>query len=304
MAWKSNMTDAGELAEHLITLYKMEFLISGEYTLTRGLPSLASYIFEERAKTFTFPIYSKLTVQTSALTEDTEATPEAMVDTAVTVTPAEFGNVVVQTELVNVQSGGLPAVAAVRLAGVNMRESLDSRFLKIGEAGSNELTVAASEAATVAGNILTPSYYKQTHAKLSTSGIPGPYFAVIHPHVTYDIKNDTGTDSWTEVNVYQDRVQVVNNEIGIFAGFRNIEHPMVSINSDAGSGTVDTYHSQFFGMNAFGFGVSLQPGLRIIPPSDNLGRFTNIGWYGIYQSTLVDTNAHWLVTSSSSIGSN
>ena len=96
----------------------------------------------------------------------------------------------------------------------------------------------------------------------------------------------------------------MQNEIGMLGGFRIISSPLVSVNTDAGNSTVDTYHSQFYGFNAFGYAESDAPGGVISGPFDNLGRFVDVGWYGVYEFGLVDTNAHWLVTSASSIGSN
>ena len=90
----------------------------------------------------------------------------------------------------------------------------------------------------------------------------------------------------------------------MFGGFRWISSPLVSINTDAGSGAVDTYHTQFFGYNAFGYAESQTPGGTLTGPFDKLGRFVNIGHYGVYDFGIVDSNAHWLVTSASSIGSN
>jgi N4-gp56 family major capsid protein len=305
MAWKSNMTDAGELADRLITLYSKTFVISAANTLTNGLPSLATFKEGILGKTESFTIYSKLTKQTSALTEDTEATPEAMADSAVTITPAEYGNVCVHTTLVKLQSGGMSEIANFELAGINMRESIENKMILTGEAGSNEIIVTQSaEASLTASDTLTAAYVKRAHNKLARAGIPKPYYAVAHDDVIYDLKIETGSGAWTDVNMYTDSMTVLNNEIGMFGGFRWISSPLVTVNTDAGASAVDTYHSQFFGQNAFGYVESQTPDLVVTPPSDNLSRFMNIGWYGVYEFGLVDTNAHYLVTSASSIGTN
>jgi hypothetical protein len=89
----------------------------------------------------------------------------------------------------------------------------------------------------------------------------------------------------------------------MFGGFRVIESPLVTINADAGAGAVDTYHSQFYGQNAFGYVQSEAPH-PTIAQNDKMNRFYHIGWYGVYEFGIVDANAHTLVTSASSIGSN
>jgi len=299
------MSGTTQLGDRLMTIYDNEFLISAENTLTQGLPSLATFKNQVDGKDWKFTIYSKLTKQTSALTEDTDPTSEAMADSAVTITPAEYGNTTTRTKLVDLQSGGMASVAAVRLAGVNMRESVEYKQILIGEAGTNELIVNQSaETSLTSSDTLTAAYVKQAMANLRTSGIPGPYYAVVHPHVIYDLQAQTGTQGWTEVSNYANPQSVINNEIGTFGGFHFIESPLVTINTDAGATTTDTYHSQFFGANAFGMAQSLEPGGVATGPFDKLNRFVNIGWYGVYEFGLVDTNAHWIVTSASSIGSN
>jgi len=304
MAFTTNMSGTAQLADRLITVYSNEFIVSAENTLTKGLPSLATQKLEGKWKTASFTIYSKLTVQSSALTEDTDPTSEAMADTAATITPAEYGNVTTTTALVRAQSGGMVDIAAVRLAAVNMAESIEYKMILVGEAGSNELTVNASgEGSTTAGNVLTHAFVKQAYNKLRRAGIPGPYIAVAHSDVIFDLQAATGTQGWTEISNYADPQSVLANEIGTFGGFRWIESPLVTINADAGSSAVDTYHTQFFGYNAFGYCESQAPN-GVITSSDKLARFVNVGWFGIYEFGIIDSNAHWIVTSASSVGSN
>lgn len=299
------MSAVAQLDKHLIQLYDDLFIISAENTLTKGLPSLATIQRSAQVKSIEFTIYTKLTVQTSALTEDTEPTREQMADSSATITPAEYGNVVMPTNLAVVQSGGQHARAAVRLAGVNMRESVEKKMILIGEAGSNELIVTQSgETSLTASDTLTAAYVQRAFNKLRRVGIPGPYFAVAHPDVLYDLKVQTGDTSWVGTNQYSNPEIILNNEVGIFGGFRWIESPLVTINADAGASAVDTYHTQFFGFNAFGYAQSQAPDLTIQGPFDNLGRFVDIGWYGVYEFSLVDTAAHWIVTSASTVGAN
>ena len=228
-----------------------------------------------------------------------------MSDSKVTITPEEYGNVIVQTTLVKLQSGGMAELAAFKLAGINMRESVEYKMILIGEAGSNELIVTqAAEGSLTASDILTAAYVKRAYNKLDRAGIPKPYWAYAHSDVLFDLQTETGDNSWINIKQYQNPDEVVNNEIGMFGGFRWINGSLATINANAGNSNVDTYHTQFFGDNAFGYCESLTPSPRVVPPSDNLGRFTNIGWLGVYEFGLVDTNAHWIVTSASTVGAN
>lgn len=304
----TNISDSGELGDRLITLYSQQFIISAEMGLVKGIDSLVTIQEQFKAKTMSFTKYTKLTVQTSALTESEEATSEAMADTAATLTPAEYGNTVTTTNLVVLQSGGMAAQAAVRLAGVNAMESQEKLMLLAGEASSNELIVTqAAEASLTASDILTKTYVNRAYNKLNRAGIPkldGAYWAIAHDDVIHDIREGTAAGTWVGVNQYQNSMEIRQNEVGMYGGFRWISHPQVSVNTDAGAGAVDTYHTQFFGFNAFGKAVSERVGLRITGPFDKLGRFVNVGWYGVFVYGIIDQNALWVVTSASSIGTN
>ena len=305
MAWKTNMSGTTELADRLVQVYYQQFIVSAADTLTKGLPSLATFKEGISGKAEEFTIYAKLTKQTSALTEDIEKTPEAMSDSKVTITPVEYGNAISQTKLVQLQSGGMTQLAAFKLTGINMRESVEYKMILMGEAGSNELIVTqAAEGSLTASDIMTSAQVQKAYNKLDRAGIPQPYWAYAHPDVLYDLRTETNDGGWIDVKQYQNPDEIVNNELGMFGGFRWINGPLATINANAGNSNVDTYHTQFFGENAFGYCESETPDLVIVPPSDNLARFYNIGWYGVYEFGLVDTNAHWMVTSASTVGAN
>ena len=305
MAFTTTMTTTTSLDTHLIKIYDNEFFISGENTYTKGIPSLATAKRAGEAQDWNFTIYSKLTVQTSALDHDDDVTSEEMSDAERTITPIELGNTVTPTRLAVVQSGGMHALGAVRVAAVNMGESLEKAAILVLEASANELYVGqADEASLTAANVLTAAYVKQAKNKLVRVGIPGPHIAIAHDDVLYDLRNSTSSNEWTDVSKYADPASILENEIGMFGGFRWINSPLVTINADAGASAVDTYHTMFIGYNALGYAESQAPGGVISGPFDKLKRFVNIGWYGIFAFGIVDTNACWLVTSASSIGSN
>jgi N4-gp56 family major capsid protein len=142
--------------------------------------------------------------------------------------------------------------------------------------------------------------------KLRRSNIPGPYFAVGHPDVMYDLKAGTAANNWTEVLKYTNAGGVFANQIQSYGGFGWIESSNITINTDAGNGNVDTYHTIFMGYNALGLAVSASVPLTttLIGGTDKLDRFLHIGWKAILAYGIVDTNAVWLLTSASTVGSN
>ena len=302
--WTANMSGVADLADHLVTSFERTFIIEKDQ-LAQGIDQLATFKFSRLAKTISFPKYSALTRQTSALTAETDATSEAMADTAITITTEEFGNVVTTTQLVQSQSDGLPNTAAVELIGINMRDSLEALMIETGEAGSNEVFVGqTAEASITAGNTITGAYTKRMHNKLTRVGAAGPYYGIMHDDVKYDLAVETAETGWTMAARYAEPEKILANEVGMFGGFRIIAHPLVTVNADAGNAAVDTYHCQFFGKNAFGKAEAFTPQLRITGPFDKLGRFFNFGWYGIYQYGLIDTDYHQILTCASALGAN
>lgn len=304
MAFDSNLSGTTEVDARLIQAYHQGFLISGD--LTRGIQSTATIKSSINGKAEEFVLYTKLTKQTSAMTEDNEATSQSMADTKVTITPAEYGTVVTKTNLATLQSGGLVTSGAFGVIGTNMKESVENKMILIGEAGTNEIIVTqAAEGSLTSSDTLTGAYISYAFNKLRRLGIPQPYYAIAHPDVVYDLKVETAATGWLSPNQYNPdgRMEILDGEIGKFGGFRFIESPLVTVNADAGDSAVDSYHCQFYGQNAFGYVESEAPH-ETIASNDKMGRFVHIGWTGTYEFGIVDANAHTLVTCASSIGSN
>lgn len=302
MAFDSNLSGTTELGDRLVQIYNQEFIISGN--LENGIQSLATFQDSIDGKAEEFVIYSKLTKITSAITEDNDTTSQSMTDTKVSITPAEYGSVVTMTNLVRLQSGGMAARGAFAVAGVNMRESVETKMVLIGEAGGNELIVTqAAETSLTSSDTLTSVYVSRAFNKLKRAGIPGPYYAIAHSDVLHDLKIETTNGAWLTVNQYVDNTEILAGEIGYYGGFRWIDSALVTVNADGGDSAVDTYHTQFFGQNAFGYAQSEAPHATLAQ-NDKQNRFWHIGWLGCYEFGIVDSNAHWLITSASSIGSN
>lgn len=224
-----------------------------------------------------FTYYSKLTKQTSALTDGTEATAEAMADSKVTITPAEYGNVITTTRLANTSTAGKADLGAGRLVGINMIESRNAKALAVLEAGTN---------ATASGTIgtLAKTDLRTAYQKLAGKGIPkfsdGRYVAFINPAQISDIKDD-----YITIAQNTNLGEAVNGMVGTLEGFTIIEDPTVT------AGTVVT-----MGVDGLGKAVALESGATIIDGTDNLGRTRHYGWYGIYEYGIIDNNAVEVIT--------
>lgn len=307
MAFTTVMTTVSDVDDSLVLAYDQAFMVAcGQ---DANLDQIVTVRKDINAKSISFPKYSRLAVSTSALTEDEDKASVALVDAAITFTPAEYGNVVTTTRLANLQTGGTADIAAATLVGMNAQMTMDALIIAAGLAGSNQLTINDTAEASIAGTeIATRAFVNRFYNKLARANVPtigGMYVMVAHDDVINDLRNDANAGSWMDVNKYAQPGVALANEVGSIAGFRVIRNNAAAlITADAGAGSVDTYRSLFLGANALGKAVSQEVGLKITGPFDKLTRFVNMGWYGVLQYKIVDADAIWEGVTASSVGTN
>lgn len=190
-----------------------------------------------------------------------------------------------------------------------MSDSIDVLARQAVDGGTNEDYVGqASEGAITATDIITADELRQKQAELTAdSSRPWSgsfYVAVMHPHVTYDLRSEAGDGAWVSPHQYVDTANLYSNEVGTFAGFKILETPRALINTDGGSGTVDTYSNYFFGQEFLAKAESIPAHMVMGPVTDKLMRFQPIGWhFYIGWDTLREASLRRLL-SASSIGAN
>jgi N4-gp56 family major capsid protein len=303
----TNITKTTDVNDSVFTEMDQQFLIAAA---PNGITDqFVTYKREINAKAIDFPKYSQLALATTALTEGEEVSRVKLVDSKVTITPVEYGNVVTTTSLANIQSGGKADLAAARLAGINMSRTLDKLAINAAEASTNVLTPAGGAVtAIVAGDVMTTTFLNKLYNKLSRAGVQpladGMYVAQMHADVIHDLRNSTGAGSWQDISKYSKPDTVLMNEIGNLCGFRIIENSQGSIEADGGAAAVDVYRPIFMGFNALGKAVSKNPGLIMTPGYDALSRFANVGWHGILKYEIVDQDSLWVGACASSLGAN
>lgn len=260
----------------------------------------------------TFIKFAQNSAATSALTDGEEISSTSITDAEVNLTIAEYGHDITVTALGQNASGNRAFAGGSRIVGDNLATTVDTLAIQALEGGSNETIVTQSaESSLTASNIITPAYVQRMYNKLRRAKQPklmdGLYVAVAHPDVMYDLKAATASNSWTDVNKYNNEVPVLRNEVGIYGGFRWIESANVSVNADAGNAAVDTYHTLFMGYNALGMAMSESFPVRTYMNDTNSkipGRFTHLGWHGLFTFGIVEQSAIQLLTSASTVGAN
>lgn len=132
---------------------------------------------------------------------------------------------------------------------------------------------------------LTPSMINKAVTIMKKNRVPkinGRYYAVIHPSVAHDLREE---DGWIEAHKYASPEEIYNGEIGELHGVRFIEDVFAPVldgdYENAESGV--TYATYFFGKDGFGIidpeGGSLQ---MIVHDKDEIGgplnQFSTIGY--------------------------
>lgn len=310
-AYDSNLSGTTELDETAVALFadmalyraSQELVVDQVCDIRQGVPGA----------TFRWTFHENLSAITSALTEDNEADSVSMSDNAVTLTPAEYGNVITTTNLIQLQSGGIVNSSAAFLIGRNAGVSLDGLAIAAAKAFGlsantiypNDVTAAASVGEA---DIMDKAYAARLYNVLASANVPGvsgsDYIGVAHDDVLHDMRADAGTGSWTDVSKYANPQSVLMNEVGMFQGIRWLRSSNASATTDGGAGTVDIYPVMVFGYQALGKAESAPLQITVRGPFDKLGRFLHTGWLwvGVYDSINVYNQAFGYCASS--VGSN
>jgi N4-gp56 family major capsid protein len=305
-----NMTSSVELNDSTISLEAVQDFILA-YGQENIVDSLVEYDRQIAAKSISFPTFALTAPATTPLSEKQDVDSTALSDGTVIFTPAEYGMAVTTTELIQIQSGGQALRATAQLVAKNMAQTTNILGTNALAATTNiVLPGSVTDPATLtAGDVMTASVLNRVYNKLKRGHVPfhsmGGYIALMHDDVIHDLRESATAGSWTDVAKYSDPSLVLTNEVGYYKGFRIISNSIDDlIGVDAGAAAVDNYTSVFLGWNGFGKAESRVPEMRITGPFDKLGRFVNVGWYGVFKYGIVQNAAVWKTITASSVGAN
>ncbi len=303
----------GQLTNQVITAYNR----SAFFALRAGL--VFDQLFNVKPGNLTSPgspvkwvKWTEMTAVTAALNEITDPDAVALADSLITVTPAEYGNVVKVSTQIRQNDFLLSFMPDIsNLLNYNMVDSLDGLARTAANASGTAVTTDGGLAtALTSTDIITADLIRQQAAalrKASAAPVAGNSFAaIIHPDVAYDLKSETGDGSWVVPSSYTDTGvnQIFNDEIGTFGGFRFMESPRALLAADGGATTTDIYTTYFVGANAYAKVDSISPHIVAGPVVDALMRTQPLGWYAYQGWGGFESAASRRLISASSIGAN
>jgi N4-gp56 family major capsid protein len=284
MAFTVNLSTAATSDAAVIQAYDQAFIVAqGQNNV---MDQFVEYKAQIGAKAIHFPKFGRLTLVTAPIDESNDVDSETITDSQIVITPKEFGKAVTRTELASLQTGGTIDLAAARVVGLNMGASKDSIALGALSASTNVIDTGAHMGAA---NL--DVFYN----KLARANIPGfagmDYVMVAHDDVISDLRSDTGLGSWVDVSKYALPETILKNEVGMFKGFRVVRDNHAA---PVGTGGTASYPVYFLGQNALGLAESKVASMIATGPFDKLARFINLGWYGVFGYSIIDTDAVWV----------
>jgi len=270
--------------------------------------------------TVVFQVYTDLSRATSALTQTEDPDAVQLSNTnRVNVTINEYGNAVITTEKLALESLSAIDPAVADMLSFNMRDSLDAivwnklttvatgRFTGASSADESTMNGENVSASTTAANI-TAALARKGVARLRGANVSprdgGFYTALIHPDVSYDLRSEaqsSGSAVWQLPHTYTEAGvgNLWTGEIGIFDQVRYIETPRAE--SISGSGTSKVYATVLLGKQALIEAVTYEPKTVIGPVTDKLMRFRPAGWKGLLGWNIFRKEARYVIQTKSSI---
>ena len=216
-----------------------------------------------------FVAYAQLSAVTTALTEGSAPTAQALTIASDTVSAAQMGWTVEITDLALLESPHeLLMVAADRIAD-QAANSIDVVIRDVLVAGTNVKYSNGSARSAVSANI-TGALVKKMFWFLVDSNIPkfndNTFHAILVPEQGYDLETDTASGGWMDVHKYVGNPQLYTGEIGQYAGVRFMVSSNAATFATAGASNVNVYSALFLGPDAFAIGDLQSLEARFVPP--------------------------------------
>lgn len=161
----------------------------------------------------------------------------------------------------------------------------DNINLATGDVASTPTSPATMEASATVMSMFTPAMAARAVTIMKKNKVPtinGKYYCVIHPSVSYDLRQHK---DWIDMHKYAAVSEIFNGEIGELHGMRFVEDtfaPILSGDYKNKANTV-TYASYCFGKDAFGIIDPEGGGLEMIVKSKEqaggpLNQFSTVGY--------------------------
>lgn len=321
-------TTLTQLPANIQGFYDRNLLERAEDNLVHDRFAQPRSLGKKQGTKINFRRYSNLAPATTPLSEGVTPSGSSLAVTDISATVSQYGDYVTLTDMVDVHGLDNTVAEATDILGYQMGETVD-QVIRDGvvPALANKITIAATEGATVAGDIITVASVKAAILKLKkqnakkftpmvtasdkvgTSAVRAAYWGVINPDVTFDLEDQAG---FISAENYASTKTLAEGEVGAVKDVRFVETNQGYINTDGGNAGVDTYHTPIFGKDAYGVvkvrgkgnaGVIVKP-LGSAGTGDPLDQRSTVGWKVTTVAKILNDAFACSIVSSSSQGAN
>jgi len=231
--------------------------------------------------------------------DTTDGVTPASIDfdaTVITVTPKQYrvvislSDMLIGLNVINFLSG------AAREVGAAMARRIDKEVQTVIMAGTNVIYAGGQSARSTlaATHVLTAALLNRANALLESRYAPkvdGYYMGYAHPFQIYDLRTESGSGNWLEVNKYATPDKIFKGEIGMLSNIRIVMAPFIQ----KFSSTVDVYPCLVLGKGAYGVGTfqTLQTYLTpaVASDSDPLAQRRKVGAKVAFGTKILQQNA-------------
>jgi N4-gp56 family major capsid protein len=307
------------MANETLTSSLTDIAATTAYDLLARTPLRAALIHEQFATvkstmqshngaSVNFNFVGDLTLSTTPLADEiSDAPQEALSDTAVNVTMAEYGRVVAHSAKVR----GTAMVAIDPLAAERVGRASG---VVHDELARLALAASANQSGTTGGLVdLSSGVLRRASAALKAADVApfmgDVYACVIHPDQEYDLRIEADAAGWRYYAVNQNpggdgASGVRNGSVGVYEGFQIM---VTSRTGKSGAGATTDYTGLVFGAEALAKAYSRVPGFGeyattvFAEPIDNLKRVMRVGYYWLGGYAILRTAAVRKINSGSSL---
>ena len=262
------LNDVGnDLSPEMKTFYDMRLLDYAQAELVHDQFGQKRPIPKNGGKTIEFRAFSPLAKALTALTEGVTPNGNQLDVTAITATVAQYGDFIVQSDVLELTAIDNTILEATKLLGRQAGLTLDTITRNVLVSGTNVMYAPTWSGSPLAENAvtsragldstakLTVDLVEQVVAELRAQNAPtinGDYVAIIHPYVAYDLMRDP---EWRDPHKYVDTENMYEGEIGKIGGVRFVQTTEAKI--FRGADLLSTSRSLTAGANASGAITSL-----------------------------------------------
>ena len=258
-----NFDSVNTLSPTMKTYYDTELLENARPSLIHAQFAKKQKLPKGRGKSVEWRKWNTLE-DAGALTEGVIPTGQKMGQSSMTQGITQYGTYVTVSDQLELHAIDDVILGATEELGASAGSSEDKLVRNVVVAGTNvqyctkkaaggaetEVTSRANLDKTA---ILTPTEVNRavtTLKKLKAPTIDGSYVAIIHPSVTFDIRE---SDEWIDVHKYASTTEIFEGEIGKLHGCRFVETTEAKVFSGEGCPAgLAVYATLFMGKDAFG----------------------------------------------------